>query len=73
MTINIKTTNFMGQYAVVPPSINIDYMTLDVVDSFTYLGSTIYSNLSLDAEVIVRIAKAATFVAKLGDHIVRNI
>ena len=34
-------------------------VTLDAVDSFTYLGSTIESNLSLDAEINTRIAKAA--------------
>ena len=28
----------MGQGIVAPPSINIDNVTLDAVDSFTYLG-----------------------------------
>ena len=46
LTISIKKTNVMGQGIVSPPSINIDNVTLDAVDSFTYLGSTIDSNLS---------------------------
>ena len=41
----------MGQDVIAPPSINIDNVTLDVVDQFIYLGSTITSNLSLDAEI----------------------
>ena len=59
LTISIKKTKVMGQGTVSPPSINIDNVTLDAVDRFTYLGSTIDSNLSLDAEINIRIAKAA--------------
>ena len=47
LTISIKKTKVMGQGIVSPVSINIDNVTLDAVDSFTYLGSTIDSNLSL--------------------------
>ena len=54
LTISIKKTKVMGQGIVSPPSINIDNVTLDAVDSFTYLGSTIESNLSLDAEINTR-------------------
>jgi hypothetical protein len=34
------------------------------VDKFIYLGSTISNNLSLDAELNVRIGKAATAMAR---------
>ena len=39
LTISIKKTKVMGQGIVSPPSINVDNVTLDAVDSFTYLGS----------------------------------
>ena len=54
LTISIKKTNCMGQDVIAPPSINIDNVTLDVVDQFIYLGSTITSNLSLDDEINMR-------------------
>ena len=62
----------MGQGIVSPPSINIDNVTLDAVDSFTYLGSTIESNLSLDAEINTRIAKAAAVISKLNRRVWQN-
>ena len=67
MIISIKKTKFMGQGIVSPPSINIDNVTLDAVDSFTYLCSTIDSNLSLDAEIHTRIAKAAASCPNLQE------
>ena len=36
LTISIKKTKVMGQGIVSPPSINIDSVTLDDVDIFTY-------------------------------------
>ena len=41
-------------------------MTFDAVDRFTSLGSTINSNLSLDAEINIRITNAAAVVSKLN-------
>ena len=72
LTISIKKTKVMGQGIVSPPSINIDNVTLDAVDSFTYLGSTIESNLSLDAEINTRIAKAAAVMSKLNRRVWQN-
>lgn len=37
-----------------------------MVDKFTYYGSKISNNLSLDAELKVRIGKAATAIARLA-------
>ena len=54
LTIGIKKTNVKCQDVIAPPSINMDNVTLDVVDQFIYLGSTITSNLSLDAEINMR-------------------
>ena len=62
----------MGQGIVSPPSINIDSVTLDAVDSFTYLGSIIESNLSLDAEINTRIAQAAIVMSKLNRRVRQN-
>ncbi|KAI0232204.1 hypothetical protein LSAT2_017445 [Lamellibrachia satsuma] len=59
LTISIRKTNVLGQYVEIPPSINIDDATLEGIDSFTYFGSTITSNMSLDSELSTRIAKAA--------------
>ena len=42
------------------PAITIGDHTLEAVNKFNYLGSTISSNVSLVAELNVRIGKAAT-------------
>ena len=47
-------------------------MTLGVVDQFTYLSSTITSNLSLDADINMHIAKAATVMSKLNKRVWSN-
>ena len=72
LTISIKKTNIMGQDVVMPPSINIDNVILEVVDSFTYLGSTSTSNLSLYAKINARIAKAAAIMSKLNRRVWSN-
>ena len=52
--------------SIIPTSIYIDCSIPSVVDSFTFLESTISSNLSLDVEINARIGKAATVMAKLN-------
>ena len=49
--------------------ITIDEYELDVVEQFTYLGSTITDNLSLDTEIDKRIGKAATTLARLTSRV----
>ena len=44
---------------------HIDNMTLDVVDHFTHIDSTITSNLFIDTEINMRVAKAAAVMFKL--------
>ena len=51
------------------PAITIDDYELDVVEQFTYLGSTITDNLSLDTEIDGRIGKAATALARLTSRV----
>ena len=45
---------------------------LIVTDQFTYLGSTVSSNLSLDSEIDKRIAKAAAVLSKLRKKVWEN-
>ena len=62
----------MGQDALALPSVSIDIVTLGVIDQFTYLGSTITSNLSLDADIRMRIAKAAAVMTKLNKRVMQH-
>ena len=73
LIISLKKTNVMGQDVSEAPSISIGDYTLDVVEDFTYLGSTISSNLSLEAEINKRIGKAASVMSRpvnksMGKH-----
>ena len=72
LTISIKKTNVMGQDVPSPPAIRIDNEELEVSDHFTYLASTITSNLSPDAELDKRIAKAAAVMAQLSKRVWTN-
>lgn len=72
LTISLKKTNVLGQGVEEPPSITIDDYELEVVKQFTYLGSTISSNLSLDTELDKRIGKAATTLARLTTRVWEN-
>ena len=62
LTISLKKTNVLGQDTEAPPLITIDDYA---VCQFTYLGSTITDNLSLDAVTDKRIEKAASILARL--------
>ena len=65
LTISLKKMNVLGQDTEAPPVITIDDYELDAVCQFTYLGSTITDNLSLDAEINKRIGKVASTLARL--------
>ena len=45
---------------------------LEAVSQFTYLGSTISSNLSLDTEIDKRIEKAATTLTRRSSRVWEN-
>ena len=62
----------MGQDVCVSPAINIDNILLEAVDSFTYLGSTIASNLSLIIEIDRCNAKAAALMSTLCNRVWTN-
>ena len=72
LTISLKKTNILCQGSETQPIIKIDDYQLDLVHSFSYLGSTITDNLSLDAEINVRIGKAATTLARLTNRVWTN-
>lgn len=50
LAINLLKTNIMGQDINSAPSISIGDLTIEVVENFTYLGSTISNNLRCRAE-----------------------
>ena len=72
LTISLKKTNIVGQDTVLAPVITIDNYELEAVHQFTYLGSIITDNLSLNAEIDKRIGKAATTFARLTTRVWTN-
>jgi len=72
LTISLKKTNVLGQDMDTPPVITIANYQLDVVHEFTYLGSTITDNLSLDAKLNKCISKAATTLGRLATCVWEN-
>ena len=72
LTISLKKTEIMLQDVSNAPSIKIGDHTLNIVEKFTYLGSTIASNLSLDPELTSRIGKATTSMARLTKRVWEN-
>ena len=72
LTISLKKTNVLGQDVNTPPVITIDNYQLEVVHEFTYLGSTITDNLSLEAELNKRIGKAAPTLGRLATRVWEN-
>ena len=52
--------------------IKIDDHTLEVVDEFVYLGSTISTNMNLDTEINKRIEKTAATLSKLTKRVWNN-
>ena len=72
LCISLKKTEVMGQDVSKVPEITIGDHTLGVTETFTYLGSKISSNLSLDAELNARIGKASATMAKLSKRVWEN-
>ena len=72
LIISLKKTNVMGQDVSEAPSISIGDFTLEVVEDFTYLGSAISSNLSLEAKINKRIGKAASAMSRLSTRVWEN-
>ncbi|XP_063382206.1 uncharacterized protein LOC134668695 [Cydia fagiglandana] len=69
MSINAKKTVVLVQGSAETPKILVDGTALEVVNKFCYLGSTVSNNLSLDAEIDIRIGKAATMFGRLRTRV----
>jgi hypothetical protein len=73
LTISTKKTEVMHQpapgKAYIEPSISIDGYRLNVVDKFTYLGSTLSRNAVIDDEVNTRLAKASVAFGRLHKNV----
>ena len=72
LTMSLKKTEVLAQDTDNQPKISVDDYELKAVNQFTYLGSTISSNISLDAEIDKRIGKAATTLARLTSRVWEN-
>lgn len=72
LTISLKKTEIMGQDVSEAPTININDYTLKVVEEFTYLGSTVSQNSSLEPELNKRIGKASAVMSKLSKRVWEN-
>ncbi len=72
LAISLKKSNVMGQDVSSTPCISIGHHTLETVEDFTYLGSTIFSNLSLDNKLNTRIGKASIAMARLTKTVWNN-
>ena len=65
LVISIKKTVVMHQAGSAASPVTVNEHVLETVDKFTYLGSAISSDLSLDKEIATRIGKAATSFSRL--------
>ena len=72
LTISLKKTSVLGQGTETPPTITIDDYELQVVHQFTYLGSTVTDDLSLDVEIDKRTGNAATTLARITTRVWSN-
>lgn len=73
LNISTKKTEVMHQPApgkpYVEPNITINNQQLNVVDKFTYLGSTLSRNVVIDDEVNARLAKASVAFGRLYKNV----
>ena len=72
LTISVKKTDVMAQDSDYPPAISVDGHILEVVENFTYLGSTISITLNIKVEMKNRIFKAVAVMARLTKRVWNN-
>ena len=76
LTINTEKTEIMYQPApgklYTEPIIKVNGDKLKVVNRFTYLGSTLSQNITIDDEVHTRIAKASSTFGRLYTNVWRR-
>ncbi|XP_076055189.1 uncharacterized protein LOC143033583 [Oratosquilla oratoria] len=71
LNISLKKTNIMGINTQHPPNIHISNYQLEAVNEFTYLGSVVTNDLSLDTEIDRTGSASATF-AELAKRVWEN-
>ncbi|KAK7111076.1 hypothetical protein V1264_014854 [Littorina saxatilis] len=73
LTISTKKTEVLHQPApgkpYVEPDITVNGQRLNTVNRFTYLGSTLSQNVTIDDEVNVRIARASSTFGRLYPNV----
>ena len=73
LTISTKKTELMHQPApgksYIEPNISINGQRLNVVEKFTYLGSTLSCTVVIDDEVNTRLAKASATFGRLHKNV----
>ena len=73
LTISTKKTEVLHQPApgkpYTKPDITINGQKLNAVDKFTYLGSTLSRNMTIDDEVNLRLAKASAAFGRLNANV----
>ena len=73
LTISIKKTEVLHQPApgktYVAPTITVNNEELNVVDRFTYLGSTLSQAVHIDDEINTRIARASSAFGRLRTNV----
>ena len=73
LTISTKKTEVLHQPApgkpYVEPNIQVNGERLKAVDRFTYLGSTLSRNVTIDDEVQCRLAKASSAFGRLSQQV----
>ena len=72
LTISIAKTKVMVQGVDDMPDMKINNNQLEIVQDFTYLGSLLTSNLSLEKEIDRRIGKAYTTLSRLTERVWEN-
>ncbi|XP_063593893.1 uncharacterized protein LOC134770856 [Penaeus indicus] len=69
LTISTKKTEVMFQPAPIPIPQAVNGQTLQAVETFAYLGSTLYRNANIDSEISARIAKASSTFGRLRNNV----
>uniref|UniRef100_W5M6P9 Reverse transcriptase domain-containing protein n=1 Tax=Lepisosteus oculatus TaxID=7918 RepID=W5M6P9_LEPOC len=59
-------------FSAPPPGISIDCVKLRTVDQFIYLGSGLFSDGSLDKEIMTRISKASQLLGRLRSRVMNH-
>ena len=72
LNISVTKTKILPQGVQTAPIISLGEENLATVNRFTYLGSVVTHNLSLDEELAVRIGKAATSFGRLTGRVWGN-